>query len=127
VVDWGTAGGFRIAYFQKYGLTLLLFYLGYPLAFSVLIFRLRWSERRLFLATLAAIFIVEVVCVRNPLLMTFPALLVGIPLAVAIYAPLTYFPLWFIRRDMTRRRVLIAGLTIVELIIMTLTTLGTGT
>jgi len=124
VVDWGTAGGFRIAYFQKFGPTLLLFYVGYPLVFSILAFRLRWSERRLFLATLAAIFMIEVVCVRNPLLTTFPALLAGIPLAVAIYAPLTYFPLWFVRGDLARHRKLIAVLIVVELVVMMLTTLG---
>jgi hypothetical protein len=123
-VDFGTAGGFRISYFQKFGLTLLLFYAGYPLVFSVLIFRLRWSERRLFLATLAAIFVVEVVFTRNPLLMTFPALILGIPLAIMIYTPLTFFPLWFVRKEIAKHRILILGLTIVELIVMMLTTFG---
>jgi hypothetical protein len=123
-VDFGTAGGFRISYFTKYGLTLLIFYAGYPLVFSVLIFGLRWSERRLFLATLAAIFIIEVVFTRNPLLMTFPALILGIPLAVMIYLPLTFFPLWFVRKEISKHRVLILGLTIVELIIMMLATFG---
>lgn len=124
VVDWGTAGGFRITYFQKYGPTLLLFYAGYPLVFSILAFRLRWSERRLFGATLAAIFLIEVLFVGNPLLTTFPALLAGIPLAAAIYTPLTYFPLWFVHGELGRHRRLIAGLVLVELIIMTLTTIG---
>ena len=124
LVDWGTAGGFRVAYLRTYGPTLLFFYVGYPLVFSILIFRLRWSDRRLFLATLAAIFLIEVVFVGNPLLTTFPALLAGIPLAVAIYTPLTYFPLWFVRGELTRHRLLIAGLTIVELAVMALTTLG---
>lgn len=79
MVDFGTAGGFRLAYLQKYGATLLLFYIGYPLAFTVLIFRWHWSERRLFVATLAAIVLVEVVFTRNPLLMTFPALVLESP------------------------------------------------
>lgn len=123
-VDFGTAGGFRISYIAKYGLTLLLFYAGYPFVFSVFIFRLRWSERRLFFATLAAIFVVEVVFTRNPLLMTFPALILGIPLAVMIYSPLTFFPLWFVRKEIAKHRMLILGLAIVELIIMMLTTFG---
>jgi hypothetical protein len=78
----------------------------------------------LFLATLAAIFVVEVVFTRNPLLMTFPALILGIPLAVMIYSPLTFFPLWFVRKEISKHRVLILGLTIVELIIMMLATFG---
>ena len=126
VVDFGTAGGFRLAYFQTYGPTLLLFYVGYPLIFTVLIFKQHWSERRLFVATLVAIFVVEVVFTRNPLLMTFPALLAGIPLAVAIYTPLTFFPLWFVREEMARHRKLVVTLTLVEIVIMILTTFGRG-
>jgi hypothetical protein len=124
LVDFGTAGGFRISYFQTYGPTLLLFYIGYPWIFSILIFKLHWNEHRLFLATLLAIFVVEVLFTRNPLVMTFPAMLLGIPLAILVYAPLTYFPLWFVRKEMTRHRILITGLIIVELIVMMVTTFG---
>ncbi len=124
LVDFGTAGGFRIVYFEKYGATLLLFYIGYPLTFSLLVFKLQWNERRLFFATLAAIFVVEVLFTRNPWVMTFPALLVGIPLAIMVYAPLTYFPLWFVRKEMGKHMALITGLVIVELIVMMLTMFG---
>ena len=124
LVDFGTAGGFRITYFEKYGLTLLLFYVGYPLVFSVLVFRLRWSEIRLFAATLVAIFMVEVVFTRNPLVMTFPALIWAIPLAIMIYVPLTYFPLWFVRKEIAKHWILILGLTVVEVVIMMLATFG---
>jgi hypothetical protein len=124
IVDFGTAGGFRISYFETYGATLLLFYIGYPLVFSILIFKLRWNERRLFLATLVAIFVVEILFTRNPLVMTFPALLLGIPLAILVYAPLTYFPLWMVRKEMQEHRQLIIVLILVELIVMMLTTFG---
>ena len=127
IVDVGTAGGFRISYFETYGPTLLLFYIGYPLIFSILIFKLHWDERRLFLATLVSIFVVEVLFTRNPLVMTFPALLWGIPLAVMVYAPLTYFPLWFVREEMTKHRKLVIALTIVEVLVMILTTFGSST
>jgi hypothetical protein len=123
-VDFGTAGGFRISYFEKYGPTLLLFYLGYPLIFSVLIFKLHWDEYRLFLATLAAIFVIEVLFTRNPLVMTFPVLLLGIPLAIIVYMPLSYFPLWFVRKEMGKHRMLIPVLISVELGVMVLTTFG---
>lgn len=126
-MDFGTAGGFRISYFQTYGPTLLLFYIGYPWIFSILIFKLHWSERRLFLATLLAIFVVEVLFTRNPLVMTFPAMLLGIPLAIMVYAPLTYFPLWFVRGEMTKHKKLVIALSIVELFVMILTTFGDST
>jgi hypothetical protein len=124
LVDFGTAGGFRLAYFQEYGLTLLLFYLGFPLIFTLLIFRLHWNERHLFFATLIEIFIVEVLFTRNPLVMSYPSLLWGIPLAILVYLPLTYFPLWFIRKEMSKHRAFIIGLSIVEVIIMWLSTFG---
>jgi hypothetical protein len=124
IVDFGTAGGFRLAYFQNYGATLLLFYLGYPLVFTPLIFRFNWNQYHLFFASLVAIFMIEVLFTRNPLVMSYPSLLWGIPLAVLIYLPLTYFPLWIVRRELGRHRFLVIGLSIVELIIMWLTTFG---
>lgn len=121
-VDFGTAGGFRFAYFREYGATLLLFYLGYPLIFTLLIFRLYWNEGRLFFATLVAIFIIEIIFIRNVLLMSFPSLLWAIPLAILVYLPLTFFPLWIVRKEIGRHRFLVIGLSIVEVIVMWLTT-----
>ncbi len=124
LVDLGTAGGFRLSYFAKYGPALLIFYLGYPLVFTFLIYRAHWGERRLFLATLAAIFVVEVVFTGNPLVMTFPACLVGIPLAILIYAPLTYFPLWYVRKEIGSHKTVVIFLVICEVAVMGLTTFG---
>jgi hypothetical protein len=126
VVDWGTAGGFRMAYFETYMPTLLLFYLGYPAIFTWLVFGLKLSEKWLFAATLVAIFIVEVLFVHNPLVMNFPVCLAGIPLAVAVYAPLTYFPLWIVRGEVRRHLALMIFLTLVELAVIFLTTFGSG-
>jgi hypothetical protein len=126
VVYFGTAGGFRIGYFQKYGLTLLLFYLGYPLLFTFLVFGLKFNERRLLLATLAAIFVVEVVFTRNPLVTSFPACLLGVPLAAAVYAPLTFFPLWIVEGRMVGHIRLVVFLSLIVLAVMCLTTFGSG-
>ena len=125
-MDFGTAGGFRLAYFQEFGATLVLFYLGYPLIFTLLIFKWDWSEKRLFYATLVSIFIIEVLFTRNPLLLSFPALLWGIPLAILVYLPLTYFPLWIVRKEIGRHRFQFIGLSVVEVIIMWLTTFGSA-
>ena len=124
LVDLGTAGGFRLSYFAKYGPALLIFYLGYPLVFTFLIFRAHWGEKRLFLATLAAIFVIEVVFTRNPLVMTFPVCLVGIPLAILVYAPLTYFPLWYVQKEIGNHKTTVVFLVICELVVMGLTTFG---
>ena len=125
IVDWGTAGGFRPAYFEKFGFALLLFYIGFPAAFTILIFIFHWEERMLFMATLAAIFVVEVVFTGNPLLTSFPQLLLGIPLAILVYAPLTYFPLWIVRGQAGGHKGIMLFLAGVEITVMLLTTFGT--
>ena len=124
VVDFGTAGGFRPSYLVRYGPALLVFYLGYPLFFTALAFGRGWSERRLLAATLVAIVIVEVAFTGNPLVTTFPAMLFAIPLAVAVYLPLTFFPLWWVRGEMGWHRRLVVFLTAVEVAVMLLTVLG---
>ncbi|MFH2103054.1 MAG: hypothetical protein ABIJ39_06825 [Chloroflexota bacterium] len=124
LVDLGTAGGFGLSYSAKYGPTLLIFYLGYPLVFTFLVYTVHWGEKKLLLATLVAIFIVEVIFTRNPLVMTFPVCLLGIPLAILIYAPLTYFPLWYVRKEMGKHKAIVVFLVICELAVMGLTTFG---
>ena len=126
VVDFGTAGGFRPTYLATYMPALLVFYLGYPAVFTYLIFRRGTSTRGLVLATVVAIFIVEVLFAHNPWLVVPPLLFVGIPLAIAIYAPLTFFPLWLARGELDRHRRLVRGMCAVEAVIIALSTLGKG-
>ncbi len=124
VVDFGTAGGFRFYYYEKIWPTILLFYLGFPLIFSLLIFRLKWNNRRLFFGMLVTVFIVEILFTRNPLLMSFPNLLWGIPLAVLIYIPLVYFPLWLIRKAIKQHLMIILLCSISVLTVTLLTIFG---
>ncbi len=126
VVDLGTAGGFRLSYLARYMPALLIFYIGYPLVFTFLVFRRRLGGRGLFVATLVAILVVEAVFTGNPWIVAFPLCLVGIPLAIAVYAPLTYFPLWAVRGELGRHRRMVVALCCVEAVVMALTTLGKG-
>jgi len=123
-VDLGTAGGFRLSYFSDHGPLLLAFYLGYPLIFAFLIFRLHWSGWRLLLATAVAIVVIEGVFTRNPWLVSFPLMLFGVPLAMCVYAPLTYFPLWIVRGEMGRHRGMAIFQSLVVLAVMFLSTFG---
>ena len=124
VVDWGTAGGFRWSYFATYGPLLLAFYIGIPIAFAFLIYRFHWSERRLLIATAAAIFLVEAVFTRNPFVLSFPLMLIGIPLAFCVYAPLTYFPLWIVNGELGKHKAAVFFLTLIVAGVMFLTTFG---
>lgn len=124
LIDWGTAGGFRLSYFRAHGPLLLVFYLGFPIAFAFLIFQHHWSQPKLLLATAAAIFFVEAVFTGNPFITSFPLMLVGIPLAFCVYAPLTYFPLWIVNGEMGRHTVIVFFLSLVVIAVMFLTTFG---
>jgi hypothetical protein len=126
IVDFGTAGGFNVGYFGKYGLTLCIFYIGYPAVFTFFIFVLKLREKHLLLATMIGIFVVEVVFTRNPLIMEFPVCLLGVPLAVAVYAPLTFFPLWIVRREMRKHLRWVIFLSSIVILVMILTTFGSG-
>lgn len=124
IVDFGTAGGFRLSYFTAHGPLLFAFYLGFPIAFAYLIFRRHWSGWKLWLATVLIIILVEGVFTANPFVLSFPLMLIGIPLTVCIYTPLNYFPLWIVNGEMGRHRGIAIFLSLVVIIVMFLTTFG---
>lgn len=124
VVDFGTAGGFRIAYYRKYAPTICLFYIVFPVLFCYLAVGRRWNWKRLLVATVVEVLLVEGLFVRNPLLLTFPILLIGIPLALCVYAPLTYFPLWIVRKEVGQHKKSVIFLTVVVVVVSLLSAFG---
>jgi hypothetical protein len=104
---------------------LLVFYLGCPAVFTYLVFRQRIGTRGLIVATLVEIVVVEVLATGNPWLTTVPLMFVGIPLAIAVYAPLTFFPLWIVRGEFRHRRV-VWTLIAIEAVVTFLTVAGSG-
>jgi hypothetical protein len=124
IVDFGSAGGFRIAYYEQYAPTICLFYIIFPVIFSYLAIGRGWGWKRLLAATLIEIFLVEGLFVQNPLILNFPVLLIGIPLAIGIYAPLTFFPLWIVRRTVGQHKRVVLLLTTVVVLVSLLSTFG---
>ena len=102
-----------------------LFYLGFPALFSLLIYRLDWRKKRLFIAMLVELVLVELIFSHNVLLVTFPILLVMIPLALAIYSFITYVPLWIVEGEVKQHRNWIVFLAAVWLVVAVLNTLTT--
>jgi hypothetical protein len=98
IVDFTTTEAIRnpIHYYSTYMPALLLFYVGYPLVFSVLIHKFKIRDAWIFIATLIAAFIVEIIFTHNSLLYTFPIMFIAIPAAVGIYSLLTFLPKWII-------------------------------
>lgn len=126
IVDLTTTGAIKnpIAYYSTYMPTILIFYLGYPLVFSVLIYRYRLADKYLFIATMVCMLIIEVGFTHNSLLFTFPVLFIAIPSAVGIYCLLTFFPKWVVDNEIHNNTGKIALFFAVYLFISFLTYFG---
>jgi hypothetical protein len=106
IVDFTTTAaiGNPRDYYSKYMPALLFFYLGYPLVFGTLRYRFRLGARGMFLAMIAGIVFVEIVCTHNILLYTLPVCLVAIPISLGHYGMVTFMPLWIAEGTVGRNR-----------------------
>ena len=103
VVDYTTAFNPDVQRWLDHMPLIWGFYVGYPLAFSHLIYNRRWSDRSISLAMIAGGFFVEIVCSNNSLLYTYPIMLVMIPVALAIYGVVTFIPKWVVEGELKAR------------------------
>jgi hypothetical protein len=106
IVDFTTTAAIRnpLGYYSKYMPALLIFYIGYPLVFTVLRYTFRMSARRLFLAMVAGIVLVEIVLTHNVLLFTLPICLLAIPLSLGHYGMVTFLPMWIAEGTIRKNR-----------------------
>lgn len=112
-----TAMSFDFQRWFTYWPGIWLIYLGFPSIFTFLIYKRNFGEWKLFLAMIIEIFIVEIVFTRNALLHTFPIMLIMIPIAICIYAFITYIPLWFVENKLKENKWKIGILVIVWVIV----------
>ncbi len=120
VIDFSTTGGIRnpSAYYGEHMPALLLFYLGFPLLFTLLIYWFSVTGKWLFAAAVAEMLLVEVVFTGNALLFTFPVLLAAIPAGVAIYSLITFGPKWIAEKDLRRHAPALALMVAVTLAVV---------
>jgi len=105
VVDFTTAFNPDIQRWIRHMPLIWAFYIGYPLLFAYLIYRRRWSDRKIAYVMLVSAFTIEVVLSNNALLYIFPMMLVMNPIAAAIYGVVTFIPNgWWKRRSERERR-----------------------
>lgn len=98
IVDFATTQGIvnPYQYYSVHFPAILIFYLGYLLVFSFLIYKFSLKGRALFVATVIAMLFVEVLFTHNAVIYSFPLLFIGIPVAIVIYSFLTYVPMWIV-------------------------------
>ena len=104
VVDFTTAFNPDVQRLIRHMPLIWAFYIGYPLLFAYLIYRRRWSDRKIAYAMLVSAFVIEVVLSDNALLYTFPMMLVMNPIAAAIYGVVTFIPKWLVEEEIRERK-----------------------
>jgi hypothetical protein len=111
-------------YYSHFMPALLLFYLGHPLLFSLLIYKFKLNSGFLFIATLLGAFVVEILFTRNALLYTFPMMLLAIPVAIAIYSLLTFLPKWLVEGEIYKQKWQLTIMLIVYILVSLATILS---
>jgi hypothetical protein len=104
LVDWTTAFQPDLQRWLTYWPEIWVFYLGFPFIFAFLIYERIWSNRRIFLATLAEVFIVEIVFTHNALLYTFPIMVLALPVGIILYSLLVFVPKWITDGELKRNK-----------------------
>ena len=96
IVDFTTTEAIRNpgTYYSTFMPALLIFYIGYPLIFSLLIYKFKLKNTSLFFAVLLGIMSIEIVFTHNVLLFTFPIMILAIPVAISLYSFITFVPKW---------------------------------
>lgn len=126
VVDYTTAFNPDLQRWLAHMPVIWLFYLGYPLLFAWLIYRRKWQGKKLFLAMLAGIFIVEIIFSGNIRLFAFPDMFLFIPAALAIYSFITYTPKWIVENQISQNKKKIILMTIIWILISLVTFTSAG-
>jgi hypothetical protein len=106
IVDFTTteAIGNPHGYYSKYMPALLIFYLGYPLVFAALRYKLLLGPKGLFAAMLGGIVVVEIVFTQNALMYTLPICLLAIPISLGHYGMVTFMPMWLTEGTLSRNK-----------------------
>lgn len=104
VVDFTTAFNPDVIGWVSHMPLIWIFYLGSPLLFAYLIYKKKWSDKRIFLPVLVVLFIVEILFSNNALLYIFPIMLIMIPVAVSLYSFITYVPRWIVDKKINEHK-----------------------
>ncbi len=97
VTVWAERG---IAEWASYMPCIFVFYIVYPLLFAFLIYGYKWGNLRLFAATIAAGFVLEIVFFQNYALVQLPTATYYIPALILIYSFLTFAPKFAVSKVM---------------------------
>ena len=85
-----------------------------------MIYKKKWSDKKIFLPVLVVLFIVEILFSNNALLYIFPVMLIMIPVAVSLYSFIIYVPRWIVDKKLNEHKILVALMSVIWAIIAVL-------
>jgi len=117
IVDFTTTQAIaNLSYYPTHMPALLIFYIGLPLIFAFLIYKVKISNKILILAMIIEIILVELVLSGNVMLIQFPLFLIAIPLALAYYSIVTILPFWIVENKIKENKKIVILIGVVWLI-----------
>ncbi len=129
LVDFTTTYAIKdpVKYYRTYMPVILIFYMGCPFIFSLLIYKFKFRSIRLFIAMIIEIITVEILFTKNPLFFSFPNVILAIVAAISLYSFLTFLPKWIADKELKNKKVLAITLTAIWSIITLITIFEGGT
>ncbi|MFX0071452.1 MAG: hypothetical protein ACFFAO_10220 [Candidatus Hermodarchaeota archaeon] len=121
IVDFTTVFNPNIQRWISYWPTIWLFYILFPLIFSILIYKVKINDKQLFLCTIIEIIISEIILFQNPMLFTFPIMLLAIPFSLCIYTLITFLPKWIVEKKLNENKRIVIFLIIIWILISLIT------
>lgn len=121
IVDFTTVFNPNLQRWISYWPTIWLFYILFPLMFSLLIYKVKINDKQLFLCIIIEIIISEVILFQNQLLFTFPIMLLAIPLSLCIYTLITFLPKWIVEKKLKENQRMVIFLIVIWILISIIT------
>lgn len=120
LVDFTTAHIPNFDSWKSFMPEIWIFYIGWPLLFSYLIYKNEWDDKKIFKWTMILGFLLEIIFFNNTMFFMFPFMLIAIPVFIAIYTLVTLVPKWIIEKRLKDHKI-----KIVLIIIWSFVTLST--
>jgi len=124
VVDFTTAFSPDFQRWFSYMPTIWLFYIGFPLVFTLLIYKFKLKDKSLFIVAIIGGILAELVLFHNALLYTFPIMLLAIPFLISIYSLISIVPKWIVEKEVKKNKKKTIIMVVIWLIISILTLMG---
>ncbi|MFH1211003.1 MAG: hypothetical protein V1645_03730 [archaeon] len=119
IIDFATGFNWDVQYWLSVNGPLMMAIL-YPLSgliFYYIIYKRKWEDWKIFTAMMAYAMFIEAFVLRNPFVITFPALMAGIPLAADLYGLIVFLPKWITDKEVRKHKLLLAIMTIIFIIL----------